>query len=150
MFAKRIPILSAAVCAILGVISVMLTGWLSDVLHAVWIGDDIDSSSAFFAITNISAALFVVLLYYIYSIDISNKVRFISCLLSFLIINVISIIYLIKFSYEFANMFGQSLVMSLVSLIFACSGGALISFGILQFVSILAGKGRRSNSERHL
>lgn len=140
----RVSIISSIIFAFGGITSILSTGWPLDIIFAIWNGDQIDSTASFFAISNISGAMAVILLFYLYYIVLPRKVNLFIYILIFLGLNCTSIIYLIKFSSEFANIFGQSLAVSLISLIFACSGGSLLSFGILRLVSILVNKRHHS------
>jgi len=137
MFTQKWKILAANLAFALGLYSLVSTNWVADIYFQVWNGSDIDSSTAFFAITNVSGAAFIFLYCFLLKYEISRKIMLSISFLSFFLINGLFIIYLFRFLRDFSNIFGISIPISVLSLLVACSGGALLAFSFVMAISML-------------
>ena len=146
MFTQKWKMLAATLAFALGLYSLISTNWVADIYFQVWNGSDIDSSTAFFAITNVSGAAFIFLYCFLLKYEISRKIMLSISFLSFFLINGLFIIYLFRFLRDFSNIFGISIPISVLSLLVACSGGALLAFSVVMAISMLEKRQRLSDS----
>lgn len=147
MSENKLKILFAVSIALLGVYSFTSTKWINDVFRQIYEGEEIQSSAAFFALTNVSSALSVFVCYIVLNFSVNRIIIYSLIFASLVSLNAFTIIYLLNFIDEFSDFSGQNIVMSVISLLTACLGGGMLAVSVVMIISIFKKREQSSDSK---